>query len=235
MIYVNGDSHSAGAEIIKDYCFAEDDPKYTIYGRRPHPEAVQFTFGYRIATALNQPFHLDAESASSNDRILRTTRKFISETKDRDKLFVIIGWTTWEREEWLHNDSYYQITASGTDILPQELKDTYKHWVTEQTPKTKKQKQDRWLEIISNFSNELDEQGIKHFFFHTDEYIAYCNNQGFQTVNNGYHYGVDAHIAWSKVLLNEIRSIFSTKTLTNNKTPVIVKKAKFRDFSGFNR
>ena len=38
--YINGDRHSAGADIIENYCFAEDDPKYTAYGRRPHPEAV---------------------------------------------------------------------------------------------------------------------------------------------------------------------------------------------------
>ena len=35
MIYVNGDSHCAGAEIINDFAFAEDDPNYTALGRRP--------------------------------------------------------------------------------------------------------------------------------------------------------------------------------------------------------
>ena len=31
MIYVNGDSHSAGAEILQDISFAKDDPYYLTY------------------------------------------------------------------------------------------------------------------------------------------------------------------------------------------------------------
>ena len=48
MIYINGDSHSAGAEIINDYCFAEDDRRYTALGKRPHPENIPYTFGYKL-------------------------------------------------------------------------------------------------------------------------------------------------------------------------------------------
>ena len=53
MIYINGDSHSAGAELVKDYCFAQDDPRYIAWGRRAHPEAIPLTYGYKIAQALN--------------------------------------------------------------------------------------------------------------------------------------------------------------------------------------
>ena len=66
MIYVNGDSHSAGAELVSDYSFAADDRKYIAWGSRAHPEAIPHTYGYKIAQALNQSFFLEAESASSN-------------------------------------------------------------------------------------------------------------------------------------------------------------------------
>lgn len=49
MIYVNGDSHSAGAEIVNGYCFAADDRRYIAWGSRAHPEAVPHTFGYKLA------------------------------------------------------------------------------------------------------------------------------------------------------------------------------------------
>ena len=80
MIYVNGDSHSAGAGIINGYCFAEEDPKYLAYGRRAHPEAIPHTYGYKAAKTINQGVFIDAESSSSNDRILRTSKEFISST-----------------------------------------------------------------------------------------------------------------------------------------------------------
>ncbi|HAI38187.1 MAG TPA: hypothetical protein DCM40_08720, partial [Maribacter sp.] len=61
MIYVNGDSHSAGAEIINGYCFANDDPRYLTYGRQPHPEALIKTYGYQIAQTFDQGFFCDAQ------------------------------------------------------------------------------------------------------------------------------------------------------------------------------
>ena len=125
MIYVNGDSHSAGAEIVNSYCFAQDDPRYLAWGKRPHPEAIPETYGYKLARAMNQAFHTDAESASSNKRILRTTKKFIEETQDKKHLFVVIGWATWEREEWQDGEDYVQVTASGTDSVPEYMVEDY--------------------------------------------------------------------------------------------------------------
>ena len=90
MIYINGDDHSAGAEIISGVSFAENDPKYTAYGRRPHPEAVKLTYGYKVAAQLNQGFFCDAESSGSCDRIMRTFRKFLNDTKNKKDVFVII-------------------------------------------------------------------------------------------------------------------------------------------------
>jgi hypothetical protein len=165
VIYVNGDSHSAGAEIINGYCFAADDRRYIAWGSRAHPEAIPHTYGYKIAQALNQPFFLEAESASSNARILRTTREFLDETKDKSKLFVIIGWTTWEREEWEYQDGYMQITASGTDSVPESMEEEYKEWVIKQTPEEHKRKQKIWREKIAQFSNESRRSKHKHLFF----------------------------------------------------------------------
>ena len=234
MIYINGDSHSAGAELVKDYCFAQDDPKYVAWGRRPHPEATPLTFGYRLAQTLNQPFHTDAESASSNARILRTATKFVEETKNKRDLFVLIGWTTWEREEWRVEEDFVQVTASGTDSVPEYMAEDYKQWVIKQTPTELKKKEQKWKSTITGFSNELESQGIKHLFFHTSEYTQYLKERGYQTVNGGGHFGVDAHVAWYQKLLLEIQSQYAFKTgLTNAKKHSIVNKVK-QSFKGFN-
>jgi len=234
MIYVNGDSHSAGAELVKDYCFAQDDPRYVAWGRRPHPEATPLTFGYRLAQTLNQPFHTDAESASSNARILRTATKFVEETQNKRDLFVLVGWTTWEREEWRDGEDFVQVTASGTDSVPEYMAEDYKQWVIKQTPQELNRKKLYWQNLIMEFSSDLDDLGIKHLFFTTDEYTKYLKEHGCQTVNNGYHFGVDGHVAWYKKLLPEIQSRYTIKTgLTDTPKRSIVTKAK-QQFKGFN-
>ena len=232
MIYVNGDSHSAGAELVQNFCFAEDDPRYLAYGRRAHPEAIPHTYGYKIAQALNQSFFLEAESASSNARILRTTQKTISETKDKSKLFVIIGWATWEREEWEYLDGYLQVTASGTDSVPESMLEEYKEWVIKQNREEFNRKKEVWSQKIAQFSEELDEQNIKHLFFHTNEYTQYLNEQGYQTVNGGYHFGIDAHTAWYKYLLPKVQEQYQIKTgLTQPSKRSIITQVK-QEFKG---
>ena len=234
MIYINGDSHSAGAELVQDYCFAEDDPRYIAWGRRAHPEAIPLTFGYKIAQSLNQPFFMDAESASSNARILRTTRQFVKQTQNKSKLFCIIGWTTWEREEWLDGETYYQLTASGTDSVPEHMVEDYKHWVSQQTRVELDLKESIWHKKIAEFGTELTEQGIKHLFFHTSEYTSYLLAQGYKTVNGGYHFGADAHTAWYKHLLPQVMEKFGVQnTLTNTPKRSIINTVK-EQFRGFN-
>jgi hypothetical protein len=243
IIYVNGDSHSAGAELVKDYCFAADDPKYTAWQRRPHPDAIPHTYGFKLARALNAGFFLDAESASSNDRILRTTREYADAltTNIHDRVFII-GWSTWEREEWLQGDeTYIQVTASGTDSVPPEFGDRYKQWVIDQTPEVVKEKCQQWHDKIWEFHQHLNKLGIRHIFFNSyshfdvdeqrdwgDSYVSpydksgtyyqWLADQGFLTVRYGsYHYGIDAHSAWYKFLLPRLTSGVSTSIMSNTK------------------
>ena len=110
ILYVNGDSHSAGAEAINSHCFAEDDPLFHALGRIPHPDNERVSYGCLLANALYAVLVCDAESGSSNDRIIRTTQEYLK-TEKPDA--VIIGWSTWEREEWLHDGQYWQINAGG--------------------------------------------------------------------------------------------------------------------------
>ena len=235
MIYVNGDSHSAGAEIIENYCFAEDDRRYTVLGRRAHPENIPYTFGYKLASALNQPFFLDAESGSSNERILRTTKQVIAETKNKKDMFILIGWATFERIEWPYLDGYLQISASGIDSVPAEYTDKYKTWVAEQTEVELDKKTELWHKKIHDFHLELRAEKIRHLFFNTylyfdmqqpldwhDQFIEpynkegtyynWCKSKGFETRNNGFHFGSDAHDSYFKFLLNKVMKQYNMKT-----------------------
>lgn len=175
IVYVNGDSHSAGAEVANPYCFAEDDPLYWGLGRKPHPDNERASYGCLLANHLFAVLHCDAESASSNDRIIRTTREYLA-TMDKPDI-VIIGWATWEREEWLHEGKYYQVTASGSDTVPPELETRYKEWVVKQAESNViNQRTIDAHTTIYNFHKELESQEVKHIFFSTFHSFANIKN-----------------------------------------------------------
>ena len=218
ILYVNGDSHSAGAEAVVPYCFAEDDPLYRGLGRQPHPENERASYGCLIANELNAILHCDAESASSNSRIIRTTREYLKENKPD---IVVIGWSTWEREEWLHDGVYWQVNAGGMgNDWPVEIKDRYKQYVISINRERCEQQAHH---DIYEFHKELNDKKIPHLFFNSysdfvnqpmvdwaDCYIEpydpemtywkWLTNQGFQSLPS-YHFRADAHRKWAEFLL----------------------------------
>jgi hypothetical protein len=229
MLYVNGDSHTAGAEAVNAHAFAEDDSALFYLGRAPHPDNLAVSWGKVLSLALRSVFRCDAESASSNARIIRTTREWLSTggSNHPDQL-VIIQWSTWEREEWLHNGIYYQVGASGTDHIPQELQEKYRNFVigTDWKQKTEQAHKEIW-----EFHQELTEQGIRHIFFNgnndfgtitnqkdwglnyinpydpTQTYDAIIRSTGIETVMpNSWHFGRDGHSSFARFILNYIIS-----------------------------
>jgi hypothetical protein len=232
ILYVNGDSHTAAGEAVNSYCFAEDDPKLWAFGRAPHPDNLKISWGQRLADRLGAILHCDAESASSNARIVRTTEEYILHHHIPDLL--VIGWSTWEREEWFHKDRYYQVNAGGVgQDWPEEIKERYKKWMVDLDYQAHVNKQHR---AIHNFHKFLDKHGINHYFFTCYEpftnvtteldwnqcylnpydknstYYNWCKQQGFKTVNpNSYHFGPDAHAAWADFLYPQIVQSCLTK------------------------
>ena len=229
ILYVNGDSHTAGAEIVTPYAFAEDDQKYIYMGRRPHPDNIIATWGKTLADAIKAVFWCDAESASSNARIIRTTENYLTEhASNLYETLMIIQWSTWEREEWLHNGVYYQVNASGIDDVPPELQQRYKEFVA--TVDWRKKTQQAHDEIWQ-LHCRLNDLNVKHVFFNgnsdfskiSDQYdwgASYINpykpkstfsdmleQKGFDTVApNSYHYGKPAHSFWSNYVLQYVIS-----------------------------
>ena len=228
ILYVNGDSHSAGAEAVNSYCFAEDDPAYQSLGRKPHPDNLEVSYSRILANNLGALLHCDAESASSNDRIIRTTREYLNTSIPN---LIVIGWTTWEREEIQFNQQYYQFSIGCRGIdWPKEVKQIYQDWLTNINHKQKEQESH---ERIWAFHKELKD--VPHLFFNTylafnstehfdwtnnylhpyDEnqtYYYWLGNQGHHTVNpNSYHYGPNSHQIWANQLTKIINESIITK------------------------
>lgn len=224
ILYVNGDSHSAGAEAVNNFCFAEDDPFYYALGRIPHPDNERVSYGCNIANELFAILHCDAESASSNSRIVRTTRNYLKDTKPDA---VIIGWSTWEREEWLHDGIWWQINAGGVGHdWPDLIKQRYQDYIVKldwDNATTQAHNQ------IYELHTELSDLKIPHLFFNTfndfstlakknwhDSYLdpydpnftywKWLTNNGFKS-NQSYHFGADAHRKWAEFLLPRLQKL----------------------------
>lgn len=219
IVYVNGDSHAAAAECVNPHAFAEDDEFLWGLGRKPHPDNLRASFGCELANHLYALLDCDAESASSNARIMRTTREYLARGNRPD--LIVIQWSTWEREEWDIAGTKYQITASGIDDVPAEYQDQYQEFVIniDWRAKTEQAHRDIW-----EFHQEIKD--IPHVFFNGNNHFAsildrkdwgtsyigpydpmltfdfILKNQGFNTVNpNSWHFGPDAHCFWSEYLL----------------------------------
>lgn len=225
-LYVNGDSHAAAAEAAVPHAFAEDDSRYQYLGRRPHPENFRVSWAHLLSQALEADLEIDAESASSNDRIQRTTRERLASGPRPD--VVIIQWSTWERQEWLIQGQHFQITASGTDDVPPDHRIRYQQYIADLDWG---QCRDHWHREIWQLHLDLQDLAIDHVFFNGNSHFgdippdqrwswgaSYVNpydpkstydqwlrRQGHSPVSSGsWHFGPDAHRSWADFMLQYI-------------------------------
>jgi hypothetical protein len=225
ILYANGCSHTAAAEAVVPDAFAKDYGKNGI-DRRPHPLNLAASWCTHLARDLGRTLICDAESASSNDRIIRTTREWIANNPGQlHNVFMVIQWTTWEREEWLHRGTWYQVNASGVDWVPQELQDRYKQFVIDVDWAIKTQE---CHEKIWTLHTELQNLNIPHLFYsshstfsniqnHHDwgaSYMEPYNQQGSYAAilqQNGhvhtkwYHFDAKGHCFWADYVLQYIK------------------------------
>ena len=226
ILYVNGDSHTAAAEAVNSHAFAEDDHRLFYMGRAPHPENLDASWGKLLSLTLKASFICGAESASSNQRILRTTKEWLAGQRNIQDILVVIQWSTWEREEWSHNGIYYQVNASGTDSVPLELQEKYQQYILgiDWQEKTQQAHKDIW-----EFHCELESQNIKHIFLNGNNDFAQITDQkawgssyidpydpkqtfnnlirakGIDTVApNSYHFGRDGHSYFARFMLQYV-------------------------------
>ena len=225
IIYVNGDSHTAAAEAVNQHAFAEDDSQFFYLGRAPHPVNLAVSWGRVLADTVKATFKCDAESASSNTRILRTARIWADRHRDRQDHLMLIQWSTWEREEWIIDGRPYQVNASGQDHVPDSHQERYREWIV---ALDWKKSQIYWHREIHSFHKALSAQGIRHVFFNGNNhfgaipesarfdwgahYIApydaaatydqWLRRNGHDTVApNSWHFGRSAHAAWGRFVL----------------------------------
>ena len=236
ILYINGDSHAAGAEAQLPYGWAEDDSRYRKQGRHPHPENEKVSFGAVLSELLGCKRINQSQSGGSNPRIIRTTTEWIEANPDLlADTFMLIQWSTWEREEWFHKGTWYQVNASGIDHVPPELEQRYRQYIIDidYDDCTRRCHDNIW-----QFHQYLTSLGIRHLFFSGNstfsdlavQMVPDCRDwsncymgtyirelsynsvllaNGFTHVTNkkgnNGHFGKEAHCFWGKYLLQYIK------------------------------
>jgi hypothetical protein len=209
ILYVNGDSHSLGAMKSGE---------------------SGSSFVEILSTKLNFPIRNDADLAASAQRIMRTTKQYIGSV-DSTKIFVLIGWGTWEREEWEHDGKFYNIMQHWHKHLPDALQQRYHNWLADLNPDSIDKKSRQTHEEIFQLHQFLQRLKIPHLFFNCmynffgisdvqkkdwdncyigpydndASYYWYLNKQGY-TSDKWYHFGPDGHHAWADFLIKYIET-----------------------------
>jgi hypothetical protein len=205
ILYVNGDSHSQGINVQTHESFATKVAK---------------EFGLDVVN--------EAQSGASNARILRTSKEYFATEQSPD--LVLIGWSTWEREEWQHENQYYNVNSSGHDLLPKSLEDSYKKWIIDQTPDHVDAKSRQIHEQIFQLHLLLEQNNIPHLFFncmynffgiapdqkkdwnncyidpydHDASFYWYLTQRGYES-DKWYHFRASGHQAWGDRLIRHIK------------------------------
>lgn len=227
ILYVNGDSHSAGVEAVNSYAFIHDESKYFDYPIRwaAHPDNLEVCYGKVLADMIGYKMVNNARAAGSNDRIIRTTTEYLQHTIPDA---IVIGWSTWEREEWFIENDWWQVNASGIGFdWPEEAKTRYKDYVINLDWN---QKEAEAHEKIWDFHNKLLKLEIPHLFFNTCntfnwykiphydwgnnyirpydkwDYCQYLNELGYEK-SEWNHFRADGHKKWAEFLLPYLTAI----------------------------
>ena len=229
ILYVNGDSHSAGAEAVNEFAFIMDRNPNVQYGKdrwAPDPDNLQHCYGKVLADLLNYEIVNQSRSAGSNDRIIRVTNEYLEHNRPD---LIVIGWSTWEREEWFAEGEWWQINASGVGHdWPDEVKKKFKEYVLNLNWEEKAH--DAHNKIVT-LHHKLLEMKIPHLFFNTcstfnfyrtlpriewgDYYIRPYDHWSYQTYLDdlGYskskwnHFRADGHKKWAEFLLPYVQKI----------------------------
>lgn len=192
ILYVNGSDHTAAAEAVNAFAFANDDHHYQHLKYAPHPNNLKVSYGVVLADLLKTTFHTDAESASGNARIIRTTKEWIEEKAGivpPEDMFMVIQWNG---HSLSISDSL--ATIEGFHLYLKKL--GIKHLFFNGKDNFLVIPEDERYDFGANYINP---------YLPEESFDGWMQSNGYSTViTSNDHYGQDAHAAWAKRLAQHI-------------------------------
>lgn len=184
-----------------------------------------------FSDAMDRPFRCWSKNGASNHWIQTHIDYFLADPAWSTDTFVLVGWTSWEREEWpwLYNNIS---VCGGPDFgVPSAMKARYEAWKQTLTRDYQQACKHIWHERIYQVHAALTDRNIPHLFWTTYDnwhdledqkdwrdcfYRPYdthgCMSKWFESQGisampgDAFHYGPDAHAAWAKELATHAQS-----------------------------
>lgn len=157
-IYFNGDSNTAATEL----------------------PSVECGYAYKLAKKLGaDSIRNDSYAGCSNMRIIKTTESYLRECDAIKSYpdFMIIGWTSYEREEWWSDEMNEPISLNTHIFAFDEIKSTprYQYWFNYQAMDNHYsiQMAKFYNTQIHNLHLELKNRKISHLFFPAIQSFSY--------------------------------------------------------------
>lgn len=178
-----------------------------------------------FAEELSQPYRCWGKNGASNYWIQTHVDYFLADPNWSRDTFLLIGWTSWEREEWpwLYNNIS---VCGGPDFgVPVAMKARYEQWKTTLTRDYMRACLEIWHERIYQVHEALRDSGVPHLFWttydnfkdlsdhrdwHGNFYKPYDPDgcmckwfaaNGVQAIHGDpFHYDTQAHQAWGTEL-----------------------------------
>jgi hypothetical protein len=178
ILYVNGCSHSCGSEITYPDSHRLDSD-------------LEKSWAGQLATKFNLIHVNDGAGGQDNHSILSNTVHSILnllENHKPEEIFVIIGWSGFERSYFIYEDELYKFLAGAKDFKhypnwPDVVKRGYDSWVM--GTDLNDDIYNKFSLIYLNMVNFLKSHNIDYYFFNAINPLYYPNkNLLHQIVNN---------------------------------------------------
>ncbi len=176
VLYVNGCSHSCGAEISYRNSLRE-------------PLDLEMSWGGQIAKKYNLVHVNDAFSGQCNTAILSTTIQGINKLLQYyapEEIFVIIGWSSFDRTYYIYNENKFMFVPGihGTDGYkewPRPVKVAFEHWVSGEN---KDDNMNRFSLIYESMTNLLKLNNINYFYFNSIQSVSESTKDFLNVIDN---------------------------------------------------
>lgn len=165
ILYVNGCSHSCGAEI-------------SYVGSMREPNDIKKSWGGYISRHYNLTHHNDAISGASNYGIYSNTVHSILkllEIYSPDEIIVIIGWSSFDRHEYIYENTLYRFVPSCDQLphfkkWPSQVQTAFKNFIL--STEHYNDSMNKFSLIYFNTATFLKSLGIKYQFFNAIQHVC---------------------------------------------------------------
>jgi len=166
VLYVNGCSHSCGAEI-------------SYPGSHRTPEDLAGSWGGQLADRFGLVHYNDAISGQDNQAIVSTTIHSILKLLDQykpEEILIVIGWTGLERDHYIYENTRYRFVPGCQKLpffnnWPEQVKNTFHNWVM--GVDLKNGTHNKFALIYFSLVNFLKQYGIDYYCFNALHAIQY--------------------------------------------------------------